>query len=189
MSGGGHVLGVKIAPRMKKIPVAGVFQARLPTPFALVGVRTDGDVLAEIVFLPPALGALPPLDKLAERACVQIQKYADDPDYRFRLPLKKVGTPFQQRVWDAISAVPLGQTLTYGRMARGLGSAARAVGQACGSNYFPLVIPCHRVVAAAGLGGFAHSDGGYLIQVKRRLLAHEGVLQAGQPHGMTRELF
>lgn len=152
---------------------AAMFQARIPTPFALVGVRTEGDVLAELVFLPPGMGAAPPGNKLAERACRQIEKYADDPDYRFRLPLKAVGTPFQRRVWEAICAVPRGSTQTYGQMARALRSAPRAVGQACGSNYFPLVIPCHRVVAAGGLGGFAHNDGGYLLQVKRRLLAHE----------------
>ena len=168
---------MRLAPRKKTLRGAASFQARLPTPFALVGLRTEGDVLAEIVFLPPSMGSLPPLDKLAERACRQIEKYADDPDFRFNLPVKTVGTDFQRRVWKAIAAVPRGQTLTYGRMARGLGSAARAVGQACGSNYFPLVIPCHRVVAASGLGGFAHSDGGYLIQVKRRLLAHESIVQ------------
>lgn len=166
-----------IVPRRAKPRADGSFQARLPTPFALVGVRTEGDVLAEIMFLPVSMGALPPLNRLAERACAQIEKYADDPEFRFRLPLKTVGTDFQRRVWAAISAVPGGQTLTYGRMARSLGSAARAVGQACGSNYFPLLIPCHRVVAATGLGGFAHSGGGYLIEVKRRLLAHEGVTQ------------
>lgn len=172
---------IRIAPRKQKARGVVTFQARLPTPFALLGLRTEGDVLAEIVFLPPSMGALPPLDKLAERACAQIEKYADDPDYLFRLPLKKVGTDFQRRVWDAIAAVPRGQTLTYGRMARGLGSAARAVGQACGSNYFPLVIPCHRVVAVSGLGGFAHSDAGYLIQVKRRLLAHEELTPGRDP--------
>ena len=118
---------MKIAPRKKPLRGAAVFQARLPTPFALVGLRTEDGVLAEIVFLPRSMGALPPLDKLAERACAQIEKYADDPDYRFRLPLKKVGTDFQRRVWDAIAAVPRGQTLSYGRMARGIGSAARAV--------------------------------------------------------------
>jgi methylated-DNA-[protein]-cysteine S-methyltransferase len=168
-----------IVPRSKKPRADGSFQARLPTPFALVGVRTEDDVLVEIMFLPVSMGALPPLNRLAERACAQIEKYADDPDFRFRLPMKTVGTDFQRRVWAAIAAVPRGQTLTYGRMARGLGSAARAVGQACGSNFFPLVIPCHRVTAAAGLGGFAHSGGGYLIEVKRRLLAHEGVSQGG----------
>ena len=181
-----------IVPRRIKPRADGSFQARLPTPFALVGVRTEGDVLAEIMFLPVSMGALPPLNRLAERACAQIEKYADDPEFRFRLPLKTVGTDFQRRVWAAISAVAGGQTLTYGRMARSLGSAARAVGQACGNNYFPLLIPCHRVVAATGLGGFAHSGGGYLIEVKRRLLAHEGVIQGVTQDvtpGATRRLF
>ena len=149
------------------------FQAKLDTPFALVGIRTEGDALAEIVYLPRSAGTLAPANALAERACVQIEKYAADPGYRFRLPLKPVGTAFQRRVWDMIAAIPCGQTRRYGDIARLLRSGPRAVGQACGTNYFPLVIPCHRVVAAGGLGGFAHTSGGYLIEVKRRLLLHE----------------
>lgn len=149
------------------------FQAKLDTPFALVGVRTEGTVLAEIVYLPRSAGAQAPTDALAERACRQIERYAADPDYRFKLPLKALGTPFQRRVWAQIAAIPRGETRTYGDLARALQSAPRAVGQACGTNYFPLVIPCHRVVAASGLGGFAHASGGYLLEVKRRLLAHE----------------
>ena|SRR5487761_2006777 len=149
------------------------FQAKLDTPFALVGIRTEGDALAEIVYLPRNAGSLAPANALAERACVQIDKYAADPGYRFKLPLKQVGTAFQRRVWDQIAAIPCGETRTYGDIARLLKSAPRAVGQACGTNYFPLVIPCHRVVAAGGLGGFAHASGGYLIEVKRRLLHHE----------------
>ncbi|RDS98677.1 methylated-DNA--[protein]-cysteine S-methyltransferase, partial [Burkholderia contaminans] len=83
---------------------------------------------------------------------------------------------FQHRVWDVISDIPPGTVLTYGQVAKRIGSAPRAVGQACGANYFPLVIPCHRVVAAGGLGGFAnHDDNGYYQKVKRWLLAHEGV--------------
>ena len=149
------------------------FQAKLDTPFALVGVRTEGALLAEIVYLPRSAGAQAPTDALAERACRQIERYTDDPDYRFKLPLKTLGTPFQRRVWAQIAAIPRGETRTYGDLARALHSAPRAVGQACGTNYFPLVIPCHRVVAASGLGGFAHASGGYLLEVKRRLLAHE----------------
>ena len=149
------------------------FDAKLATPFGLVGIRTEGAVLAEIVYLPARAGALAPVNKLAERACAQIEKYVADPGYRFALPLKHVGTDFQRRVWAQISAIPCGETRTYGDLARRLRSAPRAVGQACGTNYFPLVIPCHRVVAATGLGGFAHNSGGYLIEVKRRLLAHE----------------
>lgn len=159
------------------------FQAKLDTPFALVGVRTEGAALAEIVYLPRSAGALAPTDALAERACLQIEKYAADPDYRFKLPLKHLGTAFQRSVWEQIAAIPCGETRTYGDLARALRSAPRAVGQACGTNYFPLVIPCHRVVAATGLGGFAHSSGGYLLEVKRRLLAHEqpDILSARRP--------
>ncbi len=149
------------------------FQAKLDTPFGLVGVRTEGAVLAEIVYLPRSAGTLAPANALAERACAQIEKYAADPGYRFKLPLKQVGTAFQRRVWDRIAAIPCGETMCYGDIARMLKSAPRAVGQACGTNYFPLVIPCHRVVAANGLGGFAHTSSGYLLEVKRWLLTHE----------------
>ena len=149
------------------------FQAKLETPFGLVGVRTEGAVLAEIVYLPRSVGSLVPTNALAERACKQIEKYIRNPGYRFKLPLKQIGTAFQRRVWEQIAAIPLGETRTYGDLARALRSAPRAVGQACGSNYFPLVIPCHRVVAAQGLGGFAHTSGGYLLEVKRWLLQHE----------------
>ena len=149
------------------------FQAKLDTPFALVGIRTEGDALAEIVYLPRSAGTLAPANALAERACAQIEKYVADAGYRFKLPLKQVGTAFQRRVWDMIASIPCGQTRTYGELARLLRSGPRAVGQACGTNYFPLVIPCHRVVAASGLGGFAHTSGGYLLEVKRRLLLHE----------------
>ena len=150
-----------------------LYHARLQTPFALVGVRTEGGVLAEIAYLPRSAGALAPVNALAERACNQIEKYAVDPDYRFDLPLKQLGTAFQRRVWEQIAAIPRGRTRSYGELAQRLRSAPRAVGQACGNNRFPLVIPCHRVVAASGLGGFAHSRGGYLLEVKRALLAHE----------------
>ena len=149
------------------------FQAKLETPFGLVGVRTEGDALAEIVYLPRSAGALAPENALAERACAQIEKYVADPGYRFKLPLKHVGTVFQRRVWEQLAAIPCGETRRYGDIARVLKSAPRAVGQACGTNYFPLVIPCHRVVAAKGLGGFAHTSSGYLLEVKRWLLAHE----------------
>ena len=149
------------------------YHARLETPFALVGVRTEGELLAEIAYLPQSAGALAPTNALAERACAQIERYAADPDYRFDLPLKPLGTAFQRRVWEQIAAIPRGHTKSYGDLARRLRSAARAVGQACGNNCFPLVIPCHRVVAAGGLGGFAHHRGGYLLEVKRALLAHE----------------
>ncbi len=149
------------------------FQAQIATPFGMVGIRTEGKRLAEIVYMPPSTRPMAPQDMLAEKVCRQIERYLADPEYRFALPLKEIGSPFQRRVWALISSIPCGQTRTYGALARMLRSAPRAVGGACGTNYYPLVIPCHRVVAANGIGGFAQSRGGYLLDIKRWLLQHE----------------
>ena len=146
----------------------------MPTPFGVVGVRTAGAAVAEIAYLPRSAGTLAPRNALAERACRQVERYLDDPRFRWDLPLARAGSEFRRRVWRGISAIPAGETRSYGELARAVGSAPRAVGQACGDNPFPLVVPCHRVVAADGLGGFAHSGARFELAVKRWLLAHEG---------------
>lgn len=153
-----------------------LFSAIVQAPFGAVGVRTEGELVRELVYLPPGFDEKPAESELAVRVVRQLQAYFTDPDFRFDLPLAPAGTAFQRRVWDIISAIPRGSLLTYGQVARALQSAPRAVGQACGENWFPLVIPCHRVTAAGGLGGFAHSDdqAGFQLGVKRWLLAHEG---------------
>lgn len=153
-----------------------LFSAIVAAPFGAVGIRTEASCLQELVYLPPSFETKAAADALAERVAVQLMRYLDDPDYLFDLPLPDIGTLFQRRVWQAISAIPRGQVLTYGQIARQLRSAPRAVGQACGANWFPLLIPCHRVTAAGGLGGFAHHDdaSGFHLGVKRWLLAHEG---------------
>ena len=142
-----------------------------------VAVKTRADRVAEIRYLPPGTALMPAKNALAERAARQLERYREDPDTRFDLPLLVEGTPFQLRLWQALCEIPRGKTLTYGELALRLGGASvemnRAVGQACGDNRLPIVIPCHRVVAANGLGGFAHSTGGYLLEAKRWLLAHE----------------
>jgi methylated-DNA-[protein]-cysteine S-methyltransferase len=138
-----------------------------------VGVRTREDLVCEIRYLPPAVRIKAPGSPLAEKAARQLERYREDPDARFELPLLVEGTPFQRRLWDALCRIPRGTTLTYGELARRLGGQARAVGQACGDNRLPIVIPCHRVVAANGIGGFGHATGGYLLEAKRWLLAHE----------------
>ena len=154
------------------------FQAKLKTPFALLGIRAEDDRIVEIVFLRRDGEALAPETRIAERACAQIERYVDDPEFRFDLPLASHGTPFQRRVWRKIAAIGPGRTRSYGELARDLGSAPRAVGQACGANPLPLVVPCHRVLAAGGIGGFAHHEGGFHLSVKRWLLAHEGAAPA-----------
>ena len=150
------------------------FQAKLPAPFGLLGIRTAGGRLSEIVFLKPGGAALAPRDGVSERACRQLEGYFEDPEFRFDVPLASRGTPFQRRVWRQISAIDAGHTRSYGEIARELDSSPRAVGQACGANPVPLVVPCQRVLAAGGLGGFAHHEGGFHLSVKRWLLAHEG---------------
>jgi len=154
-----------------------IFSAVVPAPFGAMGVRTDCGLVRELVYLPSSHALLDPADDLAEQVARQLQRYFDDPGFRFDLPLQAAGTPFQQKVWSAISAIPPGRVRTYGDIARLLGSAPRAVGQACGANWFPLAVPCHRVTAVGGLGGFANSADadGFHLRVKRWLLAHEGV--------------
>jgi methylated-DNA-[protein]-cysteine S-methyltransferase len=138
-----------------------------------VAVATRDERVVEIRFLPPSSAAASPKNPLAECAARQLERYREDPDARFDLPLAIEGSPLQRGVWDAMCAIPRGKTRTYGELARELGADARAIGQACGDNRLPIVIPCHRVVAADGLGGFGHSSGGYLLEVKRWLLMHE----------------
>ena len=104
----------------------------------------------------------------------QILRYLDNGQYGFELPLQPKGTPFQQRVWQAMRAIPAGQTRTYGQVAQQLGSASRAVGAACRANPIPLFIACHRIVSQQGLGGFSGHSQGARIDLKQQLLTHEG---------------
>jgi methylated-DNA-[protein]-cysteine S-methyltransferase len=149
------------------------FEVVVDFPAMRVGARTDGERVVAISFLPRSVPLQVPVSDLARRVASQLERYRDDPGAQFDLPLAIEGTPFQRRVWEALRAIPCGRTLTYGEIAQQVQGEARAVGQACGDNRLPIVIPCHRAVAADGLGGFAHSTGGTLLEVKRWLLRHE----------------
>jgi methylated-DNA-[protein]-cysteine S-methyltransferase len=150
-----------------------MFDVVLEFPKMKVAVTTRGERVAEIRYLPPSASLISSKNRVAEEAARQLERYREDPDARFDLPLLIEGTPFQRRLWDALCEIPRGKTLTYGALATRLGAEARAVGQACGDNMLPIVSPCHRVVAANGIGGFAHATSGYLLEAKRWLLAHE----------------
>ena len=117
-----------------------------------------------------------PANVLAEKARQQIAAYLCNSATTFDLPLSPSGTPFQQKVWREISRIPAGQTITYAELARRVGSGPRAVASACGANPIPLFIPCHRVVASHGLGGFMQGKRNDALNIKRWLLVHEGVL-------------
>jgi methylated-DNA-[protein]-cysteine S-methyltransferase len=151
------------------------YSAKLPTPFAVLGIESDGNAVTGVSFLPLAERAQAPTDKVGERAVEELTRYLADPQFRFTVPLAPAGTTFRQRVWTMLSAIPPGQSRTYGEVARLVRSAPRAVGQACGANPIALIIPCHRVVGAMGtLGGFMNAGQGDPIAIKRWLLTHEG---------------
>ena len=94
------------------------------------------------------------------RARGQLQEYFDGKRLTFNLPLAPHGSPFQKRVWAALCTIPLGETRSYADIARAIGSAPRAIGGANGANPIPIIIPCHRVIAADGsLGGYSGGEG------------------------------
>ncbi len=155
------------------------FNAILSAPFGKIGVRIADGMVRELVYLPVSMASQRPACALTREVARQLDAYYADPDAVFSLPLAPAGTAFQQRVWQQISAIPRGGVTTYGNIARAVRSAPRAVGQACGANWYPIVIPCHRVVSAAGIGGFAnHDTDGFFLDVKRWMLRHEGVMLA-----------
>lgn len=110
------------------------------------------------------------LNRAAEALRAYFQSGIDDFD---DLPLDPGGTPFQNRVWSAMRKIPHGEVRTYGEVAKLLGSSPRAVGTACGANPIPILIPCHRIVGKASLGGYS-GDGG--LDTKHDLLRLEGYI-------------
>jgi methylated-DNA-[protein]-cysteine S-methyltransferase len=126
---------------------------------------------------------------LLRRAVEQLQDYFEGRRAGFDLPLDPAGTLFRRRVWAAIRAIPPGETWTYAELAGLLGSAPRAVGQACGANPIPILVPCHRVVATNGaLGGYSGGDGPatkrYLLDLERRA-RHRADAPWSEPQGRT----
>lgn len=108
---------------------------------------------------------------LLRRAAEQVAAYFDGTLTDFDLPLAVEASDFQRQVCAKIAAIPFGETTTYGEIAKALGAPAQAVGRGCGGNPIPLLIPCHRVLGANGLGGFS---GGTGVETKVWLLRHEG---------------
>ncbi|MBT9568087.1 MAG: methylated-DNA--[protein]-cysteine S-methyltransferase [Thiobacillus sp.] len=149
------------------------YDAILDAPPCRLGARFTGEALTRLAFLHADAPVSRSLDARSAHLASQLDAYWADPEHEFDLLFVPTGTPFQLRVWRALLSIPRGEPVTYGALARHLGTAARAVGQACGSNPVPIIVPCHRVVAAHGLGGFMHASAGEPLNVKSWLLQHE----------------
>jgi methylated-DNA-[protein]-cysteine S-methyltransferase len=110
------------------------------------------------------------------KARAELCAYFDGSTDGFTVALNPAGTLYRRRVWDALRAIPYGATRSYAEIARAAGGAARSVGQANAANPIPIIIPCHRVLASHGIGGYSGGDG---LVTKRYLLELEGHNGAG----------
>ena len=158
----------------------------LKTPVGILRVAASEDRVLSVEL--PRRRSEPPLERwlrshltraeppVLHTALAQLREYFAGKRRQFDVPIDPAGTEFQQRVWDAVTAIPFGETTSYGKIAAALGGStvARAVGAAVGANPIPIIIPCHRVIGSDdSLTGYG---GG--LRMKIWLLRHEGVLLA-----------
>lgn len=161
---------------MRTQPTAAApFDAVGATPFGFLGLRLEGQAVVELVLRRERPAAAAEVSPAAAAALRAVQRYLQDGAAADLPAVAPQGTDFQRRVWRTLQRIPRGQTRTYGELARELDSSARAVGGACRANPVLILVPCHRVVASKGCGGFAGRSRGHWPQLKRRLLAAEGV--------------
>ncbi|OQK16953.1 hypothetical protein AU255_03370 [Methyloprofundus sedimenti] len=145
------------------------------TPAGSLAIQMRGKLLCKLQWL-----LAPPLE--AERGASptaleqQLNHYWLTGKIAISTALLQQGTEFQHKVWRALSLIPLGQTRTYGELAKELDTSPRALANACRQNPFPVIIPCHRVLAMTGIGGYAGASTGKLVKIKAALLQHEKML-------------
>jgi len=148
-----------------------------PIPGYRLGVRVRNERLVSVEFVSSGAQLIPPDSRFSRHVVRQFERYFEKQTWPFDVDLFAQGTEFQRRVWLALTNIPPGEVRRYGELALTLNSSARAVGNACRVNPLPIIVPCHRVVAATGIGGFMGQRRGGELDIKRWLLAHEGITQ------------
>jgi methylated-DNA-[protein]-cysteine S-methyltransferase len=142
--------------------------AEIPSPYGPLGVSEAEGAIVAVTWHKPDM---PGTSSLLRECAQQMAEYFDGKRQTFDLPLRPRGDEFQQAVCNAMLEIPYGETTTYGAIAERLGTYGQPVGKACGGNSIPIIIPCHRVLAADGIGGYS-GDGG--VERKIALLKLEG---------------
>lgn len=147
---------------------------KIRTPIALWVITFRGDVIT---------GTDWELDDGSSRLDIhplqhQLDLFWSDADYTINVNLLRQGSVFRNKVWSELCRIPIGTTLSYSALARNIGSAARAVGNACRDNPYPLIVPCHRVVSVNGLGGYSGQTEGDQMAIKIKLLEIEKACKA-----------
>jgi methylated-DNA-[protein]-cysteine S-methyltransferase len=153
----------------------------LATPVGRLSVDGDGGAITKVRWVAPDAGdpSMSDGDPVVEEARRQLQAYFERKLKAFDLPLAPKGTEAEKEIWQVMCKIPYGGTMTYGEMTVAVGrdprlGDARDIGKACGANPIPVIIPCHRVMAAGGkMGGYSGRGG---TETKRKLLAFEGAL-------------
>lgn len=156
------------------------YDAVLESPVAPLGLRFEGDYLVALDFLDSGQAACSS-SPVVRDACEQLEQYFSGSSAgQFLIKTDLSGTRFQQKVLLELLNIPFGKVKTYGEIARKLKTSPRAVGNACRRNPIPVIIPCHRVVAANGIGGYDGATSGSRLAIKRQLLQHEGIDLIGE---------
>ena len=137
------------------------------TPIGRIGLVEENDAITKVLW---RVEESPPTTPVQREAADQLSAYFAGELTQFDLPLTPTGSEFQKAVYRQMQAIPFGETKTYGEIAKALDGMPQPVGQACGSNPIPIIIPCHRVLSANGLGGFSGFGG---VEMKITLLRHE----------------
>lgn len=153
---------------------ASEFDAVVTAPFGAIGINVADEYVTGMRLISSPLPRYCAAQPFAQYVALQLQQYLDHPGHVLEVPYIMQGTPFQKRVWRAMMEIPLGQVWTYSELAERVGSGPRAVANVCGANHLPLLVPCHRIVAKSGIGGFMKNDK-HGLDVKRWLLQHEHV--------------
>ena len=152
----------------------------LQTPIGKIKLEFQGDKLLSLIVaeeMPDRDKILTSqsIEKARKKVLVRLKNYFSSAVSFNAISLAAEGTDFQRKVWSELMKIPLGETRTYGDIAKKINSGPRAVGNACRKNPIQIIIPCHRVISAKDLGGYAGETNGRQLNIKRWLLSHEGV--------------
>lgn len=149
---------------------------------------TIEDSLLSRIDLNSELPLKPPASAIGKKILFELKAYFESPDHRFNIPILPSGTPYQQKVWRALTEIPAGKVMSYGELSVKLNSSARAIGNACRRNPTPIIVPCHRIIAKSGIGGFAGKTSGTLTDIKTSLLLHEGIKLTPDNKGIAMQM-
>jgi len=145
------------------------------TPAGQIIINTYGKILSNMQWL-VASASTQTTHPLPEKMQTELNSYLHGLKAEITIPLLAQGTHFQRKVWRALCQIPFAQTTSYGTLAKELQTSPRALANACRKNPFPLIIPCHRVLAKAGIGGYAGAVTGKLVGIKKALIQHEQMI-------------